>query len=117
MAADTHIVLPILHEEQASGSRDVYEGELATHGGSVSKSISDRLPGIHVDERSLEETVDAALKLAASIQSQATTDSGFALSSLEVSLGVSATGKVGFLGTGVDVAGSATFTVVLTKAT
>ena len=104
------INLPILTDRNRVTTSGKFRGTVATG------AVTDALGNLPVDEQSLSETLRAALDMATVIDDQATTHNGFRLSELQISLGVSTTGKVGFLGTGVDVGCEASFTVVLSRA-
>lgn len=109
----TEIVIPVLPRGGSTDRRAGLQGSLATASESAARSISKRIMHVALDEESLARTVTAAISIAKSIQERVTPDSKFELSELEISLGVSATGKVGFIGTGLDVECEASFSVVL----
>jgi hypothetical protein len=106
----THkITLPVLTDRNRVATSGQFRGTVATG------AVTDALENLPVDEQSLSETLQAALDMATAIDDQASDQNGFRLSELQISLGVSTTGKVGFLGTGVDVGCEASFTVVLSR--
>jgi hypothetical protein len=103
------INLPILTDGNRVATSGQFRGTVATG------AVTGALGNLPVDEGSLSDTLRAALDMATVIDGHARADNAFRLSELQISLGVSTTGKVGFLGTGVDVGCEATFTVVLTR--
>lgn len=108
---ESKLVLPVLTEKtSATESQTTTRGSLASAGRrGIAKSAASKLAEIAIDTESLQTTVAAAMALAAEMQKHTEKRSGIRLKEFEVSMGISATGKVGLLGVGVDVECEASF--------
>lgn len=103
------INLPVFSSISRENPSSKTKGSLAA--GKLPKpKIANQLTEIALDEESLNRTLDAAYAIASAIKNNERETSGPKLKEFEVTIGVSATGKVGLLGTGIDFECEASFT-------
>lgn len=115
MPKSTTVVLPVLPRGKSTTRQPSVKGSLASASTSTAKALAGKLQGVQLDDASLSTTLAAAIAVADRVQARLPPSSGLDISEIEISFGVSATGKVGFLGTGLDIECEASFTIVFTK--
>lgn len=106
--SETRKLLPVEHigvspNEQKRENVSHATGGLATVKPNKVNSITDRLDKIVLDTESLQRAITSVDKMVNIIKSTATNGSDISLSEVELELGVTATGKIGILGTGFDI--------------
>jgi hypothetical protein len=100
--------LPVIKVAHAKSGAS---GELAGIADAAASAAKKRLTSISVNDDALRAAIEAVAATAARIEQAVPLSVPFSLSSFEVSLGITASGAVGILGTGVDVECEATFTL------
>ena len=115
MSKPSSIQIPVMPRINRKPDTRTTKGALASAADSLAKSVSSKLPNVNVDEASLKTSLQAAISVAEKIQDNTPKESGFRISELEISFGITATGKVGLLGTGIDIECEASFSVTLTR--
>lgn len=114
MTEGNHLYLPIL---RGGPRKDLTgpTGALASIGDTVTVAAGDRIASLAIDSDSLARVVAAVLQAAHAADAAIPADTKMRLSAFEVSLGITAAGSVGLLGTGVNVECEASFTLTFER--
>lgn len=100
------IVIPVLVSKRAGGSD---AGGVASVGQRARKAVHEQVESIAVDEAALDRIIDSAVTFLQRATMMASRVPAVQLDTMAVQLGVTASGAVGLLGTGIEVEAEASF--------
>lgn len=103
------IVIPILTPKDQRAVSDT--GGAATSGGGGRKTISDQVRDITIEPDSLEQAIQAAVKILDQAVNSPSKPDGVKVDEMSIHVGITAGGSVGILGTGVNVEAEASFEI------
>jgi hypothetical protein len=100
------IVIPVLVSKQAGGGDP---GGVASIGRNAREAVHEQVESIAVDEAALDRIIDSAVAFLRRAAAAASKVPKVQLDTMAVQLGVTASGAIGLLGTGIEVEAEASF--------